>query len=310
MLNSTTRFLEDLTPNVPRGDNSTPTTPIPPVPLPPPPGKPKAITNFKLLHVISLGVRVRSAPDAKAPQVGTLPQGAEFLVDKTKSDVRVEKDGYIWWKHSTGWSVERSLDGKEVLMLDVYELPMLGTLFQRLPVRIEDTQWVQYYGNTSFAYRNGVRNSYDQFSQGLHSGLDFGHSGGATIFAGVTGQFLGRGQKYGPNRVDVQVGDYRIIYGHLGKPANLPLRTPVTPDAVMGVVETTQVHLHLEVRYKELYIINPLILMPDELVNQWIAKFPPTQTNFVKLGNWTRFQTMFDQPIIRLGGEVIGPTAV
>src|SRR5262249_52272072 len=152
---------------------TTPTPPVPPAPVPVPVGKPKPVANFKLMHVISLGVRVRSAPDAKAPQVGTLPQGTEFLVDKTKADLRVEKDGYIWWKHNTGWSVERSLDGKEVLMLDVYELPMLGSLFQRLPVRIEDTQWIQYYGNTGFAFRNGVRNSYDKFAQGLHSGLDF-----------------------------------------------------------------------------------------------------------------------------------------
>ncbi len=317
-LNSSTRFMEDLTPNVPRGDNGTQTptpsptpTPVPvPVPTPAPVGKPIPVANFKLMHVIGLGIRVRTAPDAKAPQVGTLPQGTEFLVDTTQADVRVEKDGYVWWKHSTGWSVERSLDGKEVLMLDVYQLPLLGQLFQRLPVRIEDTQWIQYYGNTGFAFRNGKRNSYDKFAQGLHSGLDFGHSGGAPVFAGVNGQFLGRGAKYGPNRVDVKVGDYRIIYGHIGKPANLALRAPVTPDAVMGIVEVTQVHLHLEVRYKELYIVNPLLLMPDELVNQWVAKFPPNQNTFVKTGNWTRFQTMFEQPIIRLGGEVIGPTAV
>lgn len=315
-LKDSTRFMEDLTPNVPRGDNGvqqpapTPTPAPTPAPVPTPIEKPMPLPNFKRMHVVGLGVRVRSEPSGKAPQVGTLPQGSEFLVDTTQTDVRVEQDGYIWWKHSTGWSAEKSIDGKDVFMLDVFELPLIGKLFERLPVRIEDTQWVQYYGNTSFAYANGKRNSYDKFAQGLHSGLDFGHSGGAPIFAGVNGVFLGKGSKYGPNRVDVKVGDYRIIYGHIGKPATLALRAPVTPDSVMGIVEVTQVHLHLEVRYKELYIVNPLLLMPQELVNQFVGKFPPKATTFVKTGSWTRFQSMFEQPIIRLGGEVIGPTAV
>jgi hypothetical protein len=315
--NSSTRFLEDLTPNVPRADNGTvapaptPTPPVPvPVPVPPPLDRPTPIANFKRMHVIGLASKIRTEPDLSATEIGKFIQGEEFLVDLSQSGVRVENDGYLWWKHTRGWSAERSLDNKDVFMLDVFELPLLGKLFERLPVRIEDTQWVQYYGNTGFAFRNGKRNSYDKFAQGLHSGLDFGHSGGAPIFAGVNGLFLGRGQKYGPNRVDVKVGDYRIIYGHIGKPATLALRAPVTPDSVMGIVEVTQVHLHLEVRYKELYIINPLILMPQELVNQYAGKFPPNQNTFVKTGSWTRWQSMYEQPIIRLGGEVIGPTAV
>lgn len=317
-LTTSTRFLEDLTPNVPRMDNGvpaptpvpTPTPTPPPAPTPSPIERPTPIPNFKRMHVVGLGIKVRSEPDSSAPQVGTLIQGDEFLVDTTQPGVRVENDGYIWWRHSGGWSAERSLSGADILMLDIYELPMLGSLFQRLPVRIEDTQWVQYYGNTGFAFRHGKRNSYDKFAQGLHSGLDFGHSGGALVFAGVNGLFLGRGQKYGPNRVDVRAGDYRIIYGHIGRPASFPLRQPVTPDSVMGIVETTQIHLHLEVRYKERFIVNPLLLMPQELINQYTGKFPPGETTFVKTATWNRWLSVFEQPIIRLGGEVVGPTAV
>jgi hypothetical protein len=303
-LDGKTIFMQDLTPTIPPVKQGE--TPTPPAPEP---DSPPLGTGMKRLQAVALGVKVRSEPNGKASQVGNLMQGDEVLIDLSKPGVRAENDGHVWWKHNRGWSAERSIDGKDVLMLDPNALPLLGKLFELLPVRIEDTQWIQYYGNTGFAFRNGKRNSYDKFAQGLHSGLDFGHSGGAPIFAGVHGIFLGRGQKYGPNRVDVKVGDYTIIYGHIGKPANFPLRQSITPDAIMGIVEITQVHLHLEVRYKDKYIINPLLLMPQTLVDQFIGKFPPNQNTFVKTGIWTRWQTPFEQPIIRLGGEVIGPTA-
>ncbi|MBZ0289981.1 MAG: SH3 domain-containing protein, partial [Anaerolineae bacterium] len=144
-LDNTTRFLEDLMPDVPRMDNGVSVPTPTPTPAPTPSfERPTAIPDFKRMHAVGLGVKVRSEPDSSAPQVGTLIQGDEFPVDTTQPGVRVENDGYIWWKHSGGWSAERSLSGAEILMLDLFELPLLGTLFQRLPVRIEDTQWVQY----------------------------------------------------------------------------------------------------------------------------------------------------------------------
>lgn len=306
-LDGRTRFMEDLTPDIERVD-STETEPAPaPAPTPAPAPAPDMPQRFR---VVALGVTIRDEPNTNAIRTGRLRQGEELLIDPAKL---VETDGYVWAKHAAGWSAVRSLDGKEELMLNIDTLPLLGALIQRMPVRITETQWVQYYGNTSFAFKFGKNNSYDKFSQGLHSGLDFGkltsNPANPSIFAGVAGLFDGRGTKYGPNRVDVLVGDYRIIYGHIGQPASLPRRSPVTPDTVMGVVENTQIHLHFEVRYRDRYIINPLLLMPQGLVEEFMGKFPPDANTFVKTGSWDRWLSALDQPVIRLGGEVIGPTA-
>lgn len=314
-LDGRTVYLRDLTPDIPRVDPDAPSTPTPtPAPTPTPVEQFEPIPpGFARFQVVALGLKVRAEPRSNAQQVGTLQQGAWLEIDTTQGGVRAEADGFVWWRHGQGWSAERSLDGRSVFMLNIGALPMLGTLLTRLPVRIEDTDWVQYYGNTSFAYRNGRANSYHQFAQGLHSGLDFGkftsRRDDPPVFAGVHGLFDGRGAKYGPNRVDVLVGDYRLIYGHIGKPVNLPRRAPIVPDTVMGTVEFSQIHLHFEVRYKDTYIINPLLLMPPSLVEQFIGKFPPKPTEFVETGNWKSWLSPFDQPIIRLGGEVIGPTA-
>lgn len=36
---------------------------------------------------------------------------------------RVELGGYVWWKHDKGWSAECSLNGKEIFMKEVFDLP-------------------------------------------------------------------------------------------------------------------------------------------------------------------------------------------
>ena len=181
--------------------------------------------------------------------------------------------------------------------------------------------WAQYYGNTSFAWKRGRDFSYHRYAQGLHSGIDFGCytdvRPGPRVFAAIEGVSDGRGQKYGPNRLDVRVGPYRIIYGHLGSPSNLPRKAPVTPQTVMGRLEDTLFHLHLEVRYKDSYVLNPLLFMPWGMVEEFVGRFPlevgygdgRQVTRFMQTDSWDRWLTPLDQPVIRLGGEVIGPTA-
>ena len=61
--------------------------------------------------------------------------------------------------------------------------------------------------------------------------------------------------------------------------------------------------------HRDKYIINPFLLMPQTMVEEFMAKFPPKANSFIETGNWTRWLTPLDQPILRLGGEVIGPTA-
>lgn len=302
------RFMIDLTPEIPRVEVNAPKpAPVPITPPPTPAPLPEGVHRYR---VVALGVTIRDEPNTNAIRTGRLRQGEELLI---ASEDRVEADGYIWLKHAAGWSAERSTDDQEEYILNIDALPLLGTLFQRLPVRLAETDWVQYYGNTSFAYRNGTRYSYHKFAQGLHSGLDLGKSLTRNtfppVFAAVDGLFDGRGQKYGPNRVDVLVDKYRIIYGHLGIPANLRRRALVTPDTVMGMVENSQIHTHIEVRYRDRYIINPLLLMPQTMVDELLGKFPPEATTFFKTDSWQRWLTPLDQPVIRLGGELIGPTA-
>jgi hypothetical protein len=299
------RHMQDLTPEIPRVDTS-----LPPVPAPTPIPIPKPIPGIHRYRVIALGVTIRDEPNTNAIRVGRLRQGEELLIDPAGI---IQNDNYYWAKHDSGWSAIRSLDGKEELMLNIDTLPLLGTLVQRMPVRLEETEWVQYYGNTSFAYRYGTIYSYHTYAQGLHSGIDLGkfvsNFNKPSVFAALDGLFDGRGLKYGPNRVDVLVGDYRIIYGHIGSPANLPRRAPVTPDTIMGTMENSQRHLHFEIRYRDRYILNPLLMMPAGLAAELIGRFPPTETTFMKTAASNRWLTPFDQPVIRLGGEVIGPTA-
>jgi hypothetical protein len=298
------RFMTDLTPEI------TPGRPVPnPTPSPAPATPSGPLGHLQRLMVVAAAVLICDEPRTDAIRLGRFRQGDTLLLDPTQ---RLESDGYVWWRHERGWIAERSLDGQETHILNINTLPLLGKLFQRHPVRIQETDWVQYYGNTDFAYRSGRYHNYHGFSQGLHGGLDYGkdpiNPANPPIFAGVDGLFAGRGLKYGPNRVDVVAGDYRIIYGHVGRPANLPRRTPVSPNAIMGMVENLRIHLHLEVRYKEKYIINPLLLMPQSLVDEFLGKFPPEPDEFFKNSRWDRWLSPLDQPIIRLGGEIIGPT--
>lgn len=306
-ITSNQRLMMDLTPEIPRVDPNQPPVPAPTPPIPPPTPVPGGFHRYR---VVALGVTIRDEPNTNAIRVGRLRQGEELLVDPANL---VQNDGYVWVKHNSGWSAVRSLDGKEELMLNIDALPLLGVLVQRMPVRLEETEWVQYYGNTSFAWRYGRSYSYHTYAQGLHSGIDLGkyasNPNKPSVFAAVDGLFDGRGLKYGPNRVDVLVGDYRIIYGHLGSPASLPRRAPVTPDTVMGTMENSQRHLHFEIRYRDRYILNPLLMMPKTMVDELIGRFPPDANTFMKTGTWDRWLTPYDQPVIRLGGEIIGPTA-
>jgi hypothetical protein len=306
-LDGSQRFLLDLTPEVPRVD---PNAPSPgPAPTPPPAPLPPEQQHFQ---VVALRLNIRAEPGTSGQRLGWLDQGDVLILSNDPTDL-VVADNHVWRRHNLGWSAERTLDGHLEYMLNLDTLPLRNALIQRQPVRISQTDWVQYYGNTSFAFRFGRQHSYHEFSQGLHSGLDYGkfenNPANPPVFAAVDGLFDGRGKKYGPNRVDVLVDDYRIIYGHLGQPANLARRQPVTPDAVMGVIENTQIHTHIEVRYKNRYIINPLLLMPQSLADEFISAFPPSDTEFVETGSWKRWLTPLDQPIIRLAGEIIGPTA-
>jgi hypothetical protein len=289
-------------------------------------------------------VRVRSEPNLKGAMIKWLMPGQTIEMDEAS---RTESDGYVWWKHADGWSAERSVSGQSIFMTasqpaqatpeklekkdtstpapsgavsmsdglpNVNTLPMRDSLFKRLPVDLEQILFWQYYGNNVFSHnlwRDGKQ--WYAFSQGLHAGLDFGNSAtqGVPVYAGVKGTFERISSKYyRPNGLRVKAGDYTVIYGHLDNPRPFQVGQPISPDTVMGELEFRgQDHLHLEVRYQGRWIINPLLLMPSDMRDALVQKFPPSEKYFFKSGNWTQWQKPLDQPVLVLGGGLIGPHA-
>lgn len=285
-----------------------------------------AVTKFQ---VGNQEVRVRADVGLRGAMVKWLTIGSIIEVDPTS---RTEKDNYVWWKHADGWSAERSSDNSSIFLFEPgsipvttpisnsgvptnENLPMLDSLFKRFPVDLDKTRWWQYYGNNVFAYnlwRDGKK--WYAYAQGIHGGLDFGNSSapGIPVYAGIeNGTFLKLDTRYTqPNGLWVRVGDYIIIYGHLTNPRAFNVGDPIGVDTVMGEIQYGgQNHLHLEVRYKERWIVNPLLLMSPAMRDQITGKFAPGPKYFYSDAGWNQWQTPLDQPVLVLGGSLIGPHA-
>lgn len=274
--------------------------------------------RFKVLTNLS----IRRKPSILAQRTGSgqLAAGQVITVDP---DSRTEADGFIWWKHDQGWSAEAKLNGSDTYLgapdtrvpgaidftpdglPDVASLPQRDALVTRMPVDLARTQWVQYFGNTKFAFKNGARWNYDAFAQGLHSGFDFGNMrpAGIPVYAGVSGTFL-RNNRYG---IAIKSGEYVIIYQHLHKNTTYVPGGVVTPETVMGEMQPGDNHLHFEIRYSaEKWIINPLLMMPEAMRQGLMQKFPTYTRHFQPYEQW---QTPLEQPVIVRGGPIIGPRA-
>ena len=272
------------------------------------------MSKTKTLRVIDGPVVVRDSP-TREPRA--LVKGKSFRTGQrveVDANSRTEADGYIWWRHPDGWSAEKSLtDPTQVFMIeDVGSSTNTGSvLFERLPLDLNVMQWFYYYGNTEFAFNFGQSKSYDAYSQGLHGGIDFGQSGGAQIVAGLSASaqglctYVGNQRKFGPNRVDVQVGSYLIIYGHVANPNAGLVGQLVGPDTPIGFIDNEMRHTHLEIRLGS-KIVNPLAFFPKPLEDALMAKFPPRgEFGFHSFGG--KWEAPFDQPDIDVGGAVKGP---
>jgi murein DD-endopeptidase MepM/ murein hydrolase activator NlpD len=306
------------------------------------------MTSLLFFRVVDGPVNIRQQPDTDAARVSSvLNTGQQIEVDPAS---RTENDNYVWWKHQLGWSAERHVTDAAKVFLTKIELAasngngsraavvntnttetlMLPTgktierpaLFSRHPVALEQTDWIQYFGNTVFASnlqfdRNPSRQRMYFYCQGLHGGIDYGsNTSGVPIFAGINGIVdkveLGA-KSYSPNCVRVNVGDFTVIYGHMGNVPPLKKGDAVTPDTRMGEIEPIQDHLHLEVRYKNTWVINPLLLMPVEVSNAMLQKFPKFTKCFFCDAAWNQWLTPFDQPVLKLSAadkaQIIGPRA-
>jgi hypothetical protein len=73
----------------------------------------------RIFRVWAATISIRETPNGK--------RLAEKLFKKTEITVepqsRTEAGGYTWWKHSKGWSAERSSNGYEVFLKEVFDSP-------------------------------------------------------------------------------------------------------------------------------------------------------------------------------------------
>jgi len=88
------------------------------------------MADKKVFRVGDVEVRVRSAAGLSGATVKYLPVGQEIEADAAS---RVEKDGYVWWRHADGWSAERSTDGSEVFLMQVVGAPTQSKAKEEAP---------------------------------------------------------------------------------------------------------------------------------------------------------------------------------
>lgn len=267
-------------------------------------------------------VRIRSEPDLSGNHISWIKSGA---VVEFNGSSKVTNDGYVWLHHKDGWSAWKNIMGTDVFLVepgtvpgivtmtedgpDVTTLPYLKTLVRQMPIDINEVDWFQYFGNNVYAYKFGTSWGYDRYAQGLHSGLDFGNNDKTLPIYSVAESKFVRDDRYG---VRLKTGSYTIIYQHLinTTPYNVGQAVPVGTKIGDLDMSDRLKHLHFEIRFKGQWIINPLLMMSDTMVEQITSKFNPSRPiYFYKSGAWNKWQTPLDQPVIKLGGPVIGPTA-
>ncbi len=277
-------------------------------------------TPVRFFEVVDGPISIRKEPDSSADRVGTLFNKEQIEVDPA---TRMVLKGLVWWRHAQGWSVERPVTGTQTFMQPIRELtqaPSTGgfnpfPIFTRHPVPLNDTQWIQYFGNTRFAYNLRVQKKFwYNYCQGLHGGFDYGCNRAVPVFAGVDGQIIDvkyNTSTYAPNFTRVRVGPFMVIYGHIAVPSSFNVGDVVTPETVIGVIDAGgQNHLHLEVRYKN-QIVNPLRVMPPEMQREITSRWKDLNKHFYSDSLWNQWLSPLDQPVLDLqlkGQEVIiGP---
>ena len=307
--------------------------------------------KFYLQVADDVTVRNKPTTDTWTLIVRTIKRGKVVECDM---DTLTEADSYYWVKHDLGgWSAIQRIDGKVKFLAEpgtipgliaigkdgpkAEDLPDYHALFTRLPVSIEDTEWLQYFGNIMFAMRNGASFGYNGYSQGLHGGIDFGNNSKlAPVYAGLEATYWKKEHRTQNNKIYLIKDDYVIIYQHLTKMQGFTKGQRISPDTLLGYTEHNSVqtivdgkvkkgwdHLHLEVRFMEDWIVNPLLLFSDQLRSDILTNFNPKKENtnfrkdfpkshlnfFYKTDTWDKWTSPYEQPMIKLAGDIIGPKA-
>jgi hypothetical protein len=89
----------------------------------------------RIFRVWAANISIRETPNGvRKPE--RLLSKMELKVDPTSA---TEKDGYIWWKHDKGWTAERSVNGNEVFMKEVFDTPASNPIDPAKKVAIPQT---------------------------------------------------------------------------------------------------------------------------------------------------------------------------
>jgi RHS repeat-associated protein len=169
-------------------------------------------------------------------------------------------------------------------------------IWERSP--LDNPDWVQYYGFTEYSEDRAYNTN-----AGQHSGLDYGRFGQAfggtwnvktqqwefdgtygtperpliPVYAGCDCEVhsTSTGSSYAPGRINLTQDEYPgflLIYGHL---QDIQVTSgSVAPDTIIGYLETTERHLHLEIRREsDNYFVNPFnylsVQLQVEMLSFW-----------------------------------------
>ncbi|MEZ4510635.1 MAG: hypothetical protein R3C62_02070 [Chloroflexota bacterium] len=198
--------------------------------------------------------------------------------------------------------------------------PPITPIWVRSP--IADPDWVQYYGYTEISEEIGYSTN-----GGQHAGLDYGKSAnlsfGGTwnqkaklwefdgtygtaarplipVYAGCycTVSSTSTTNGYAPGRVNLAhpaYADYELINGHL-QDIQVASGDEVTPDTIIGYLETTERHVLIEIRrISDNHFVNPFPYLSTDLQTELLA--------FQGLSSGTRYQPGYsNDPSRQLGG--------
>ena len=139
--------------------------------------------------------------------------------------------------------------------------------FTSLPIDPKDIKGVQWFGGTKNSHLLMASSNIYKYCHYFHCGLDILADWGSQVSAGVYGKVLYAGcanaNFEGPCKVQIQVGDYVVEYGHLNDIPLVERNESVMPSTIIGGVGSNShsdsnpdfpdknknfTHIHLEVR--------------------------------------------------------------
>jgi RHS repeat-associated protein len=192
------------------------------------------------------------------------------------------------------------------------------SIIQDLPINDEDIEGVQWFGGTQNAYSLAEEeNDIYKYCHYFHCGLDILAPYGTSVTAGVYGQVIYAGcnakNHEGPCKVQIQVGDYVITYGHLSGIPNVVTNDFVNPNTLLGGVGSNSksssnpnfpdpsvgfAHLHLEIRGPRGWAgpsVNPLLFMGEKDIAT-LVNVAEHQTSYTDMAVFHGKDTLYQYP--------------